>query len=226
MEEKKLIKGIFDNLPKDLVRNILMLMDMGTALYLCAHHDPLNVQCTENFWKQKVGQTYGRINKKEGATWKEMALELYLQSQEEMCFECSQSGPLGELRQCAECTVDLCSLCGDSESALCMDCQARENEVEEGPSLGGNPFKKLRHKVVSLKDFTYRKVSEYFKEALKEFSRGLGGQSAWPPHTTDEVRQLRREFENILDEFRQLSPSERKEWLEEKSLLENPAPRL
>jgi len=70
---------------------------------------------------------------------------------------------------------------------------------------------------VSLKDFTYRKVSEYFKEALKDFSLFA---------TTAEIRQLRREFENLLDGFRQLSPSERKEWLEEKSLLENPAPRL
>ena len=221
MEEENLIKGIFDNLPPDLVRNILMLMDMGTALYLCAHHDSLNVlllQCTENFWKQKVGQTYGRINKKEGVTWKDKALELYLQSQAEMCFECSQYGPPGELRQCAECTVDLCRLCGDSESGLCVECQERENEDDEGPSsLGGNPLKKLTHKVVSFKDRTFRNVAKYFKEALKDFS---------PFATTDEIRQLRREFENLLDEFRQLLPSERKEWLEEKSLLENPAPRL
>ena len=72
-----------------------------------------------------------------------------LQSQAEMCFECSQYGPPGELRQCAECTVDLCRLCGDSESGLCMDCQERENEYDEGPSsLGGNPLKILRHKAV------------------------------------------------------------------------------
>ena len=55
---------------------------------------------------------------------------------------------------------------------------------------------------MSLKDFTYRKVSEYFKEALKDFSLFA---------TTAEIRQLRREFENLLDGFRQLSPSERKE---------------
>ena len=119
MDEKKLIDGIFENLPSDLVRNILMLMDMGNTLYLCAHNDPLNVQCTENFWKQKVEQTYGRTNKNGWTTWKNMALELYLRSQEEMCFECSQYGPVEELRQCGQCTVDLCRLCGD----LCMDCQ-------------------------------------------------------------------------------------------------------
>lgn len=206
MDEKKLIDGIFENLPRDLSEEVLMHMDMGITLYVCNENERV---CNENFWKQKVGQTYGRINKKEGATWKEMALELYLQSQEEMCFECSQYGPPGELRQCAECTVDLCRLCGDSESGLCMDCQ----DDEELSSLGGNPLKKFRHKVVSLKDRTYRHVAEYFKEALKDFSLFA---------TTGEIRQLRREFENLLDDFRQLSASERKEWLEEKSLLENP----
>ena len=51
----------------------------------------------------------------------------------------------------------------------------KENTTKTPPSsLGGrgNPFKKIRHfKIVPLKDFTYRKVSEYFKEALEDFSQ-------------------------------------------------------
>ncbi len=57
-----------------------------------------------------------------------MALELYWRSQEEMCFECNQIVPVGEIQQCEECTVDLCSLCGDSEFTLYVDCRDRENE--------------------------------------------------------------------------------------------------
>jgi len=182
-------------------------MDMGMALYLCNQNEPY--VCTENFWKQKVGQTYGRTNKKKGVDWKDMALELYLQSQEEMCFECSQYESPGELRQCEECGVDLCRLCGDSESALCRDCR----DDEELSSLGGNPFKKLTHKIVSLKDRTFRNVAKYFKDALEDFSLFAA---------PDETRQLRWEFENLLDDFKQLTASERKEWLEEKRLLENP----
>ena len=83
-----------------------------------------------------------------------------LQSQAEMCFECSQYGPPGELRQCAECTVDLCRLCGDSESGLCVECQERENEDDEGASsLGGNPLKKLTHKVAPGPDI---RIGEWF----------------------------------------------------------------
>jgi len=50
----------------------------------------------------------------------------------------------------------------------------KENTTKTPPSsLGGrgNPFKKIRHQIVPLKDFTYRKVSEYFKEALEDFSQ-------------------------------------------------------
>ena len=135
MDEEKLIGAIFENLPVEMTENILIFMDMGTVLYLCANNDPLNETCTENFWERKVNKTYGkhRIQGTGWDSWRDMALALYLQSlEQEQCFECSQYVPAGEIRQCEECAIDLCSLCGDSEFTLCRDCRDRENELSGG----------------------------------------------------------------------------------------------
>ena len=135
MDDQKLIGAIFENLPVELTEDVLMFMDVGTVLYLCANNDPLNATCTENFWKRKIRKTYGPQSKAGWKTWRDLALALYSRSLEEMCFECSQYGPRGELRQCEECGVDLCRLCrDDSEFPLCMDCREGASGAE---SAGG-----------------------------------------------------------------------------------------
>ena len=101
MDEEKLIGAIFENLPVEMTENILIFMDIGTVLYLCANNDPLNATCTENFWERKVNKTYGkhRIQGTGWNSWRDMALALYLQSlDQEQCFECSQYVPAGEIR--------------------------------------------------------------------------------------------------------------------------------
>jgi len=156
MDEEKLIGAIFENLPVEMSENILMFMDIGTVLYLCANSDPLNTTCTENFWKMKVAKTFNLSHnqlsdrsRSEGGwnTWRDMAFELYSRSLEEMCFECSQYGPRGELRQCEECGVDLCRLCrGDSEFPLCLECQegASGDESAGGAARRGYSANALR----------------------------------------------------------------------------------
>ena len=124
MDDQKLIGAIFENLPGELTEDVLMFMDVGTVLYLCANHDPLNATCTEDFWERKIRETYGPQSKAGQKTWRDLALALYSRSLEEMCFECSQYGPRGEVRQCEECGVDLCRLCRDgSDAPLCMECR-------------------------------------------------------------------------------------------------------
>ncbi len=130
MDEEKLIGGIFGNLPDEMAAHVLMFMDIGTVLYLCATNDLLNNICTEYFWEMKVGETYRRRNKTGWPTWRDMALALYIQSlNQEQCFECSQYVSGDEIRQCEDCGVDLCTLCGDSEINLCMDCKEAEDET-------------------------------------------------------------------------------------------------
>ena len=128
MNEKELIDDIFKNVPEDVARTMLSFMDIGTVLYLCETNDLLNNICTESFWKKKVDKTYMRQSKTGWATWRNMALALYLQSLEQ-CFECSQYDSTDRIRQCEDCGVDLCTLCGDSKLNLCMDCKEADDEV-------------------------------------------------------------------------------------------------
>ncbi len=148
MDDQKLIGAIFENLPVELTEDVLMFMDMGTVLYLCANNDPLNATCTEDFWERKILKTYGPQKGGNGldyvyfqreasalGSWRDLALALYSRSLEEMCFECSQYVPRGDIRQCEECGVDLCRLCrDDSEFPLCMDCREGASGAE---SAGG-----------------------------------------------------------------------------------------
>ena len=64
-----------------------------------------------------------------------MALELYWRSQEEMCFECNQIVPVGEIQQCEECTVDLCSLCGTQSLPYMWIAETEKTKASENKNF-------------------------------------------------------------------------------------------
>ena len=148
MDDQKLIGAIFENLPVELTEDVLMFMDMGTVLYLCANNDPLNATCTEDFWERKILKTYAtggngldyahfQTEASALGSWRELAFELYSRSLEESCFECSQYVFREDIRQCEECGVDLCPLCqGDSEFPLCIECREAASGDESAGGAG------------------------------------------------------------------------------------------
>ena len=128
MDEKELLGEIFEKIPQELAREVLMMMDMGNTLYVCARNESVDGRlCTENFWKRKVGKFYGKKEKIQLETWKNIALELYLRSQEEECLECGRIA-VDECTRCADERgehVPLCEGCvfhDDCSGEVCGEC--------------------------------------------------------------------------------------------------------